>query len=264
MPSAHIAPSTRIALVSDIHGNLPALEAVHADLRRRGADLVVNLGDCLSGPLLARETAQFLQAQGWPTVAGNHDRNLIEQSPAQLAPPDACAHAQLGAPELAWLRTLPATLREADLFFCHATPQHNCSYLLETVLPGGAVRLASPSEIAERLGDERAAFIACGHTHFPRAVRTAAGQWIVNPGSVGLPAFEDDSPCLHRIETGSPDARYALAERTAQGWSVALISVPYDHRSMAQLARSRGFADWAVALETGYMKFPEAHRPPGA
>lgn len=253
-------PSTRIALVSDIHGNLPALEAVHADLRRRGADLVVNLGDSLSGPLLARETAQFLQAQGWPTVAGNHDRNLIEQGPAQLAPPDACAHAQLGAQELAWLRTLPATLREADLFFCHATPQHNCSYLLETVLPGGAVRLASQSEVAQRLGEERAAFIACGHTHFPRAVRTAAGQWIVNSGSVGLPAFEDDNPYLHRIETGSPDARYALAERTAQGFSVALISVPYDHRPMAQLARSRGFADWAVALETGYMDAPRTAR----
>ena len=55
----------RIALVSDIHGNLPALEAVAADIRRRGADRVVNLGDNLSGPLLPRETAQWLMASGY-------------------------------------------------------------------------------------------------------------------------------------------------------------------------------------------------------
>jgi Icc-related predicted phosphoesterase len=50
----------RIAVVTDIHGNLAALEAVHRDIRRRGIDLIVNLGDSLSGPLLPRETAEFI------------------------------------------------------------------------------------------------------------------------------------------------------------------------------------------------------------
>ena len=54
----------RIALLSDIHGNLAALEAVVADIDRRGADRIVNLGDSLSGPLLPRETAQYLMAAG--------------------------------------------------------------------------------------------------------------------------------------------------------------------------------------------------------
>ena len=67
----------RIALVSDIHGNLPALEAVAADIKRRGADIVVNIGDSLSGPLLPLETAQFLMAQDWVHLAGNHERQIL-------------------------------------------------------------------------------------------------------------------------------------------------------------------------------------------
>lgn len=64
----------RIAVVSDIHGNLDALEAVMADLRGRAIDRVVNLGDSLAGPLLPKETAQFFMArQDWIHLAGNHD-----------------------------------------------------------------------------------------------------------------------------------------------------------------------------------------------
>ena len=64
----------RIAAISDIHGNLPALEAVLADIARRGADLVVNCGDILSGPLWPAETAERLMALNLPTIAGNHER----------------------------------------------------------------------------------------------------------------------------------------------------------------------------------------------
>ena len=67
----------RIAVLADIHGNLRALEAVLADLPRRGADLVVNLGDCFSGPLQPAEVADWLMAFGWPTGLGNQDRSLV-------------------------------------------------------------------------------------------------------------------------------------------------------------------------------------------
>ena len=67
----------RIALVSDIHGNLPALEAVVEDIERRGVDAIVNLGDSLSGPLMPLETARFLMAQDWVQLAGNHERQLL-------------------------------------------------------------------------------------------------------------------------------------------------------------------------------------------
>jgi predicted phosphodiesterase len=72
-----MASAMSIAVVSDIHGNLAAIEAVAADIRRRGVDTVVNLGDSLSGPLLPRETAQFLMGQGWTHIAGNHERQLL-------------------------------------------------------------------------------------------------------------------------------------------------------------------------------------------
>jgi len=243
----------RIALISDIHGNLPALEAVVADFTRRGVDAVVNLGDSLSGPFYPRETAQFLMAQMWTQLAGNHERQLLNFNPATASPADAYAHSQLTQAEFDWMATLrPLGSFGEDMFLCHGTPLGDRQYLLETVEPA-AVRLASPAEIAARLGGVAAPLIACGHTHFPRSVRTAAGQMIVNPGSVGLPAFEDERICHHVIETGSPDARYAIVEKHDGHWTSGLITVPYDHASMARLARERGMEDWARALQTGYM-----------
>lgn len=243
----------RIAIVSDIHGNLAALEAVAADIRRRGVDQVVNLGDNVSGPLLPRETASFLMSSGWLTLAGNHERQLLALTPGQGNLSDRYARSQLSDDMLAWLRTLQPSFRLNEaVFLCHGTPRSDGEYLLES-LDGASTRLASPSEIAERLGDEHAAVIACGHTHVPRAVRTRSRQLLVNPGSVGLPAYSDDHPVFHAVETGSADARYAIVERSNQGWTAQHIALPYDHGSMAALALKNGRADWAHALLTGYL-----------
>ncbi|HTY02719.1 MAG TPA: metallophosphoesterase family protein [Rhodocyclaceae bacterium] len=246
----------RIAFVSDIHGNLAALEAVAADIERRGVDRVVNLGDNLSGPLLPRQTAQFLMASGWLSLAGNHDREVLtlEARGDAGAPSDTYAHAQLTAAEFDWLRTLrPSARLDDEVFVCHATPDHDCTYFLETV-EHGRVRLASPAEIAVRLGGERSPVVACGHTHVPRAVRTASGQLIVNPGSVGLPAYSDDDPEPHVVENGATDTRYAIIERTPAGWNAQLIALPYDYAPMAALARKHHRPDWEIALLTGYAR----------
>lgn len=243
----------RIALVSDIHGNLPALEAVVADIGRRGVDQIVNLGDLLSGPLLPRETAQYLMAQGWVTLAGNHERQLLDPAHPARGESDVYAQAQLGRSELDWLAGLPATVQLTDeVFLCHGTPDSDAAYFLETAVPGG-MRVASPDEVLRRLGAQRSPVVACGHTHIPRCLRTAGGQLLVNPGSVGLPAYDDDHPCRHVAETGSPDARYAIIERCQGAWSAALHAVPYDHEPMARLAEQRGRPEWAVALRSGYM-----------
>lgn len=85
----NLEQSVRIAIVSDIHGNLAALEAVALDIQRRGVDAVVNLGDSLSGPLLPRETAEFLMAKGWLSLAGNHERQLLTNPPEQRSASDA-------------------------------------------------------------------------------------------------------------------------------------------------------------------------------
>ncbi|WP_457420342.1 metallophosphoesterase family protein [Roseateles sp. P5_E7] len=243
----------RLALVSDIHGNLPALEAVAADIRRRGVDTVLCLGDNLSGPLLPRETAQWLMASGWPCLAGNHERQILEWRPETGGASDGYALSTLGAAELDWVRSLQFEWQWApDIFLCHGTPRSDCEHFLETPRDG-VLGLATAAEIAERLAGQASALIACGHSHLPRFLRTAAGQCLVNPGSVGLQAYVDDEPERYVVERGTPDATYAIVERIAGAWHGGQHAVPYDHRAVAALARQRGRPDWEQALLSGYV-----------
>jgi predicted phosphodiesterase len=250
----------RLALLSDIHGNLAALEAVVADLGRRApVERIVNLGDSLSGPLLPLETARYLIARGWLSLAGNHERQILEVEAGRSGgASDSYAHSQLGAPELEWLRSLRHSSRlDDEVFVCHGTPRSDCEYFLDGPQDGGGwpLGLASAGQIDERCAGERAAVVACGHTHVARALRSRLGQLLVNPGSVGLPAWEAPQPEPHGIETGSPDARYAIVERGADGvWSAELIAVPYDCAPMAALAHRRGRPEWVRALTTGYIR----------
>jgi putative phosphoesterase len=239
----------RIAVLSDIHGNLEALQAVVADFKRRGVDAVVNLGDSLSGPLLPRETAQYLMAQSWTHLAGNHERQVLQLSP-NASRADQYAHAQLGQPELDWIAGQTHTqMLNAQVLLCHGAPGSDMVTLLQT-----AERAATSTEVEQHLNGQHAELILCGHSHVARSVRNSQGGQIVNPGSVGLQAYADTHPYAHVIETGSPDARYAIVERAAAGWLVELLTVPYDHQKMAELARLRGRPDWQRALLTGYLQ----------
>ena len=116
----------RIAVVSDIHGNLPALQAVVRDFQRRGVDTVFNLGDSLSGPLLPLQTAQFLMAQDWLHLAGNHERQVLTQGPGQWSAADAYAHAQLGEREFAWMASLGPAWPTTTTSTC-ATPRRRAT-----------------------------------------------------------------------------------------------------------------------------------------
>ena len=82
---------TRLAILSDIHGNLPALEAVVADAEAQRCDGFVNLGDILSGPLWPAETADYLMARDWPTIAGNHERQVLTLPRERMNASDAFA-----------------------------------------------------------------------------------------------------------------------------------------------------------------------------
>lgn len=245
----------KLAVVSDIHGNRLALEAVLHDMRRQGVDRVINLGDLLSGPLEPAETADLLMELAWPTIAGNHERQLLACAQARPDPghADRFAFSRVSPAHRAWLAALPATLRmdEADVWACHGMPGDDLHYFLEDVGPGGA-RLASPRLIAARAQGIAASLIVCGHSHKPRVLALSDGRLIVNPGSVGLQAYEDSHPGFHVIENGSPHARYAVCEWVhGQGWQVALRAVAYDFRAAARLARANGAPDWAFWLETG-------------
>ena len=243
----------RIALVSDIHGNLPALQAVLEDIAARGVDRIVNLGDSLSGPLLPAETAQFLMQQDWLQLSGNHERQLLEFEPGKGSESDRYALSKMTPDMLAWLKSLPPDARiDGCVLVCHGTPTSDLQYFMESVDPNGS-RMATSAEMLERRGDADARVICCGHTHMPRMLRMSDGALIVNPGSVGLPAYDDEHPYPHLIENGSPDARYAIIERRDGNWQAMLAAVPYDFEPMAKLAETNGRPDWAVALRTGYM-----------
>lgn len=242
---------TRIAVLSDIHGNLAALEAVLADAETRGFDRMVNLGDICSGALFPRETADRLMTLDLPTIRGNHERQVLAPDRERLGASDRHAAETMRPDQLAWFSGLPETLRLTDeVLLVHGSPRSDVEYCLETVDPHG-MRPATEAEVRKRVGDADAALILCGHTHLPRIVQLADGPLVVNPGSVGLPAYEDDRPWPHAVETGSPHARYALVEERNGRWTAALIAVAYDWDQAARDAEANGRADWARALKTG-------------
>jgi putative phosphoesterase len=244
----------RFAAIADVHGNAAALEAVLADIRSIGIETIVNLGDHLSGPLEAARTADLLMSLDLPSVRGNHDRSLAEADLAGFGLSDKAAYAQLSARHLAWLRRQPTTLVFRNgVFLCHGTPASDETYWLEHVGVGGAVSLASLDHIEAAARGIEQSLMLCGHSHSPRAVRLSDGRLIVNPGSIGLPAYSDDMPIPHRMQVGSPDARYAILEKGPAGWTVSHRCVPYDHLAMARMAESGGRRDWASALATGWV-----------
>ena len=241
----------RIAVLSDIHGNVSALEAVLADVGRRGVDLTVNLGDILSGGLWPVETVALLMPLNLPTIRGNHERQVLTLPPERMGASDRRAHETISEAQRAWLAGLPETLRPVDgVLMVHGTPGSDVEYGLETVTPEG-MREATGGEVEARFGGAKADLILCGHTHMPRIRRLEGGALVVNPGSVGLPAYDDDRPYPHVMEVGSPHARYAIVEKTEEGWGSELIAVDYDWDRAARDAEANGRPDWARALATG-------------
>lgn len=256
---------TRLAVIADIHGNLPALEAVLADIACQSVGETIDLGDCVSGPLWPKETYELLQRCGFKTVRGNHDRALGQPS-GTLGPSDAYAQSSLAS--YSWeafaeadmppaacraLADLPATLTSLPgITACHGTPSDDLSYLLENVADGGLV-LASNDTIAQRLGAVRSPLVLCAHSHQPRVVR-CDDRLIVNPGSVGCPAYLDDGAPWHVSETGTPHARYAVLDDRSGLWTVELRAIEYDWASAAARARHNGRDEWARALSTGRIR----------
>jgi predicted phosphodiesterase len=243
----------RIAALSDIHGNLFALEAVLEDVRCRGVDITVNLGDILSGALMPAETADRLMALDLPTIRGNHERHVLSRDPERMGASDRHAFDTLGQSHRAWMAQLPMVLRPVDgVFMCHATPYNDADCYLEDLVDG-ELRPAPVGRVEERSRSCDASLILCGHSHIPRVMRLRTGQLVVNPGSVGIQAYQGHDPGPHKVEVGSPHARYAILESTPRGWKADLVAVPYDWDEAAKLAARNGREDWARALATGFV-----------
>lgn len=249
----------RIAVIADIHGNILALEAVLDDLARRGgADLIVNLGDCVSGPLWPRETAERLEALACPTVRGNHDRRVAADPLAEMGPSDRFAYDRLTPAQRAALLALPTTHVVApDVFAFHARPDHDERYLTEAIEGRRLVR-APLAVIGKRLRSLEPGhrILLCGHSHRTELLKLPGGPVIFNPGSVGCPAYHDPEEPAHVSEQGSPHARYGLVETENIGDRFEAIAVAYDHETAARRAEENARPEWAHGLRTGFMPAP--------
>lgn len=247
----------RIAVISDVHGNILALDAVLGDIAKQRADRIVDLGDRVSGPLWPKETFDRLKALGIPGVRGNHDR-IVGGNPREgMGLSDAVAWDALDAADRAELAALPFTLEFAPgLRAFHATPAHDDRYTLDDIHDGRLHR-AGIGKILRRLGGFEARIIMMGHSHRPDMIRLPDGRLVLNPGSVGDPGYEDITGQRHVSEAGTPHARYALLDIADMAFpDVTFRAVPYDFERAARRAEQNDRAEWAHALRTGLMPRP--------
>jgi putative phosphoesterase len=243
--------SPRIAVISDVHGNLRALEAVLADIKTRGADVIVNLGDSVTSPLWPRETYDLLEGLSFPTVRGNHDRALLESPFADLSRAAQFTRTALTLQQRETLARLPTRLEVAPgILAVHGTPDDDSTFLLEDIHNDRLIPAAREVVVA-RLGEHaRAEVVLCGHSHNPQVRQVPGGCLVLNPGSVGCPLFVD-LPAAARSELRSPHADYAILTKRNGRWGAELMALEYDWTSASRRAADNGRHDWAQAMTEG-------------
>ena len=231
----------RIAAVYDVHGNLPALEAVLAEIEVLAVDVVVVGGDIAIGPMPG-QALECLRGLGERALflRGNGDREIAAD------PPEAgtglwvertrWSAQQLEADQRAWLAALPDTLTVAveglgPVLFCHGSPRSDQEIL---------TRISSQERVAAALDGVAEEVVVCGHTHV-QFDRLVAGKRLVNAGSVGMP-YEAD-----------PGAYWALL-----GPDVELRRTSYDFETAAKAVRATGFPAAAELAAENILAVPSA------
>lgn len=238
----------KIAIIADIHGNKDALQAVLTDISNRGIQSIYNLGDSLYGPLFPLETFDLLMNQNIQSIKGNCDRILLEHNTSNLTV--QFVQDLLKDEHRTWISNLPNYLETDDFFFCHGTPTSDEIYLLEEMSSNGPV-LKETEDIMSLVGGIKQKLIFCAHTHIPRVVYLPNDKIIINPGSIGLPAYEEELPTYHKMESGSPFANYTIVTKQGDNWIVEQLHIPYDRDEAIRKSEKNGRNDWARALKTG-------------
>jgi predicted phosphodiesterase len=229
---------TRIVILSDVHGNAVALEAVRKAFRSEKPDVVAVAGDlALNGPDPAGtvDLLREMEGDGAVIVSGNTDIAVADFDYAAAFPwmadgvPETFkaaaewAHDALGVERVAWLRRLPAERRlRADdgtmVLICHASPGSQTA---------GFDQALDPNIVTERVSHTDARVIACGHTHVPE-VRDLGWKLIVNDGSAGY------------VFDGDPTASWARLDITDGEVHVEIRRTEFDALSVANAISARG------------------------
>jgi putative phosphoesterase len=229
--------TARIAVLSDVHGNATALEAVRKALKKEKPDAVIVAGDhVMNGPEpgAAVDGLRELEEAGATIVQGNTDIAVADFDYAAAFPwftdgvPDAhraaaeWAHDELGDERLGWLRRLPSERRvvldETMVLACHGSPGSQTQ---------GFDAQLDPSVVLERISRTDARVICCGHTHLPD-IRDLGWKVIVNDGSAGY------------IFDGDPSASWALVEIDGETVTAEIRRTEFDTMTVSNAISARG------------------------
>lgn len=239
----------RLALIADIHGNLPALDAVLAEISREGVDRIVCLGDISLGPQPA-ETLERVRSLGCPVVMGNWDAWFLQGMPQfdgqlgeVLGDLRAWSVEQLSSEQRHYLTefrpTVEVALPEgATLLAFHGSPRSFEDSIFATT---------PDEEVEEMLAGRTALVLAGGHTHF-QLFRRLGESVLLNPGSIGLP-FRRPHRGIMEI---APRAEYGLVQHDGDRLSIELRRTAFDLDGLLRVMREGGMphAEWWVALWT--------------
>ncbi|WP_320034126.1 metallophosphoesterase family protein [Halarcobacter sp.] len=243
----------QIAILSDIHSNVYALQEVIKDIRNRNIEVVLNLGDMFYGPIEPRATYELIRDNKFINICGNQDREILEASLAQLQenPTLKYVYEDLGEEVLYWIQELQfEKIIGGTYYMVHGTYFDDTQYLLEDVSEG-TVKLRSDEEIIKLTDNIETPFIFCAHSHLPRIHKLNSGQIVINPGSVGLQAYKEELPTKHKMENNTPDAAYTILTIEDNQYNIEQVRVAYDFEKAALKAEENGREDWAYALRTG-------------
>lgn len=234
----------RVGILSDIHGNLTALDAVLADLRQQKPDLVFHGGDLAFGGCNPAEVIDCIAQEGWAGVVGNTDEMLwtaearlgLEASAPKLRPLfrvlfESCGPATrklIGEARLDWLRRLPAELRHENWVLLHASPGNLWRAPMDT---------ADDATLETTYKDLNAGIVVYCHIHRP-FTRRVGHMTVCNCGSVGAPYDGDPRASYLMIDNGRPAVRRVEydVEREAQ----RLLASGYPHKEWLAEMRRRG------------------------
>jgi predicted phosphodiesterase len=235
----------RVAALYDIHGNLPALEAVLADVRRAGVDLVVVGGDVVPGPMARQALAHLLELDV-PVrfLRGNGEREVLARRagietgsvPEPFREAVRWSAEQLDARQESVLGSWPLTLRVevpriGSVLFCHATPRSDTEIFLRTTAEERLLPIFQALDVP---------LVVCGHTHM-QFDRTIGATRVVNAGSVGMPFGEPGAYWL-LLGPGVELRRteYDLADAAAR---ISATAYPQAEELAASVARPRSEAE---------------------
>jgi len=232
----------KIALISDIHGNIRALEAVFNSIKDNNISEIYNLGDSLYGPLWPEETAQFIISHNIKSITGNEDEDLLKNELKNET--EKYVINQLSESSMEWLRNLPNYYENDYITLFHGTPGNSRNYLLENV-HNGNITIKTNEEIMGIIGNIKTKYIGFGHSHLER-VLTINAQVLINAGSVGWPAFFEDDP-QHKIETYNNFAKYVIIDNE----NIKMCNVAYNYMSASKKAMENNMNDWSKSIEKG-------------